>query len=143
MTIATQFIGPVLALIAWTLFILVWMYALRLPAMRKARMKLDPNAPRGEQMSQLPPHVRWKSDNYTHLLEQPTLFYALALSLALLGVQTQTSLTLAWVYVIVRIAHSLVQVLINKIELRFVLFVMSNIPLLWLTLIAVSAFMKV
>ena len=143
MTIATQFIGPVLALIAWTLFILVWMYALRLPAMRKARMKLDPNAPRGEQMSQLPPRVRWKSDNYTHLLEQPTLFYALALSLALLGVQTQTSLTLAWVYVIVRIAHSLVQVLINKIELRFVLFVMSNIPLLWLTLIAVSAFMKV
>jgi hypothetical protein len=142
-TIATQFIGPVLALIAWTLFILVWMYALRLPAMRKARMKLDPNAPRGEQMSQLPPHVRWKSDNYSHLLEQPTLFYALALSLALLGVQTQTSLTLAWVYVIVRIAHSLVQVLINKIELRFVLFVMSNIPLLWLTLIAVSAFMKV
>ena len=119
------------------------MYALRLPAMRKARMKLDPNAPRGEQMSQLPPHVRWKSDNYSHLLEQPTLFYALALSLALLGVQTQTSLTLAWVYVIVRIAHSLVQVLINKIELRFVLFVMSNIPLLWLTLIAVSAFMKV
>ena len=143
MTIATQFIGPVLALIAWTLFILVWMYALRLPAMRKARMKLDPNAPRGEQMSQLPPHVRWKSDNYSHLLEQPTLFYALALSLALLGVQTQTSLTLAWVYVIVRIVHSLVQVLINKIELRFVLFVMSNIPLLWLTLIAVSAFMKV
>ena len=143
MTIATQFIGPVLALIAWTLFILVWMYALRLPAMRKARMKLDPNAPRGEQMSQLPPHVRWKSDNYSHLLEQPTLFYALALSLALLGVQTQTSLTLAWVYVIVRIANSLVQVLINKIELRFVLFVMSNIPLLWLTLIAVSAFMKV
>ena len=143
MTIATQFIGPVLALIAWTLFILVWMYALRLPAMRKARMKLDPNAPRGEQMSQLPPHVRWKSDNYSHLLEQPTLFYALALSLALLGVQTQISLTLAWVYVIVRIAHSLVQVLINKIELRFVLFVMSNIPLLWLTLIAVSAFMKV
>ena len=143
MTIATQFIGPVLALIAWTLFILVWMYALRLPAMRKARMKLDPNAPRGEQMSQLPPHVRWKSDNYSHLLEQPTLFYALALSLALLGVQTQTSLTLAWVYVIVRIAHSLVQVLINRIELRFVLFVMSNIPLLWLTLIAVSAFMKV
>ena len=143
MTIATQFIGPVLALIAWTLFILVWMYALRLPAMRKARMKLDPNAPRGEQMSQLPPHVRWKSDNYSHLLEQPTLFYALALSLALLGVQTQTSLTLAWVYVIVRIVHSLVQVLINKIELRFVLFVLSNIPLLWLTMIAINAFMKV
>jgi len=94
-------------------------------------------------MSQLPPRVRWKSDNYTHLLEQPTLFYALALSLALLGVQTQTSLTLAWVYVIVRIAHSLVQVLINKIELRFVLFVLSNIPLLWLTLIAINAFMIV
>ena len=91
-------------------------------------------------MSSLPPQVRWKADNYNHLLEQPTLFYALAISLALLGVQTQIGLMLAWVYVFLRIGHSLVQALINKIEVRFLLFALSNIPLFALIYIAVTAF---
>jgi hypothetical protein len=142
MTVSVQFIGPVLALITWTMVMWLWMYATRLPAMRTAGMKPDSNAPRGEQMSSLPPHVRWKADNYNHLLEQPTLFYALAISLALLSVQTQTSLMLAWAYVFLRIAHSLVQALINKIEVRFLLFVLSNIPLFVLIYIAASAFLN-
>jgi len=93
-------------------------------------------------MSSLPPHVRWKADNYNHLLEQPTLFYALAISLALLGAQTQTGLMFAWVYVFLRIGHSFVQALINKIEVRFLLFVLSNIPLFALIYIAVTAFLN-
>ena len=60
-----------------------WMYVTRIPAIRRARMKLDPSAPRGEQMATLPPEVRWKADNYNHLFEQPTLFYAVGLALAL------------------------------------------------------------
>ena len=142
MTASVQFIGPVLALITWTMVMWLWMYATRLPAMRAAGIKLDPNAPRGEQMSSLPPHVRWKADNYNHLLEQPTLFYALAISLAVLGVQTQAGLMLAWAYVFLRIGHSLVQALINKIEVRFLLFFLSNIPLLALIYIAVTAFLN-
>lgn len=93
-------------------------------------------------MSSLPPRVRWKADNYNHLLEQPTLFYALTISLVLLSVQTQTSLMLAWVYVLLRIVHSLVQSLINRIDVRFLLFVLSNIPLLALTYIAVTALLN-
>lgn len=93
-------------------------------------------------MSLLPPHVRWKADNYNHLLEQPTLFYALTCSLALLGVQSTTSLLLAWVYVGLRIGHSLVQSLVNKIEIRFLLFVFSNIPLFALTYVAVIALLN-
>jgi hypothetical protein len=93
-------------------------------------------------MSLLPPHVRWKADNYNHLLEQPTLFYALAISLALLGVQSQIVLLLAWAYVFLRIGHSVVQALINTIEVRFLLFVLSNIPLLALSYIAASAFLN-
>lgn len=142
MTASAQFIGPVLALIIWTMVMWLWMYATRLPAMRTAGMKPDPNAPRGEQMSSLPPHVRWKADNYNHLLEQPTLFYALALSLVLLEVQTHTGLILAWAYVVLRICHSLVQALINKIEIRFLLFVLSNLPLLALVYLAASAFLS-
>ena len=143
MTISVQFIGPTLALIAWTMVMWLWMYATRLPAMRAANIKPDPSAPRGEQMSLLPAQVRWKADNYNHLLEQPTLFYALTISLALLGVQSQTSLLFAWAYVFLRIGHSLVQSLVNKIEVRFLLFALSNIPLFALTYIAVIALLNI
>ncbi len=137
--IETQIITPVVVLVAWSLLMLLWMYATRLPALRAAKIKLDPNALRGQQMSTLPPRVRWKSDNYTHLMEQPTLFYAIVLSLALLGEGDGINLSLAWAYVMLRILHSLVQVLVNKIEVRFVLFSLSNIPLFWLTINALLA----
>src|SRR5690606_5837250 len=143
MTIAVQLLGPVIALIAWSMVMWAWMYATRLPAMRAAHMEPDPTAPRGEQMSQLPPQVRWKADNYNHLMEQPTIFYALVISLALLGVQTQASLALAWIYVGLRVVHSLVQALVNKIEIRFLMFVLSIIPLLALHYIAAAAWLSV
>ncbi len=134
MNSGTQIIAPVVALVAWSMIMWVWMYATRIPAVRAAKMKLDPNAPRGEQMATLPPGVRWKADNYTHLMEQPTVFYALAISLAVVGEGSGINLYLAWAYVVLRIVHSLVQALGNKIELRFLLFVLTNVPLFWLTI---------
>ena len=116
-----------------------WMYATRIPAMFAMRMKLDPSAPRGEQMNQLPPSVRWKADNYNHLMEQPTIFYAITLSLALLGQGDGVNLQLAWGYVGLRIVHSLLQALINKIEVRFTLFFLSSLLLLGLIANALRA----
>lgn len=133
MNIENQIIAPVVALVAWSMMMWVWMYATRIPAIQAAKLKLDPNALRGEQMSTLPPNVRWKADNYTHLMEQPTVFYALAISLAVIGEGSGINLYLAWAYVLLRIIHSLVQTLVNKIELRFLIFVISNVPLFWLT----------
>jgi len=104
-------------------------------------MKLDPNAPRGEQMALLPPEVRWKADNYNHLMEQPTIFYAIAISLSLLSVNSEASVLLAWVYVVLRVAHSLLQALVNKIEGRFAIFLLSNIPLFALTYIAATEYL--
>jgi len=124
---------PVMALVAWSLVMWLWMYVTRLPAMRKAEMKPDPNAPRGEQMSQLPPAVRWKADNYNHLMEQPTIFYAAALALALMGQGDGQNLMLAWAYVGLRVVHSLWQALTNVIEVRFVLFALSTLPLIAMT----------
>lgn len=123
---------PVVALAAWTMLIWAWMYATRLPAMSRAKMKPDPQMPRGEQMNLLPASVRWKADNYNHLMEQPTVFYAVALVLALVGQGEGTSLMLAWGYVGVRVVHSLLQALINKIEIRFVLFFISSLLLIGL-----------
>ena len=80
-------------------------------------------------MSQLPPRVRWKADNYNHLLEQPTMFYAVALTLALLGAGDGLNATLAWAYVGLRVLHTLQQTLWNKIEVRFALFTLSSLVL--------------
>jgi len=74
--------------------------------------------------------VRWKADNYNHLMEQPTLFYATALTLALLGAGEGTNLALAWTYVGLRIVHSLVQALVNIIILRFTIFMVASVVLL-------------
>ncbi|MDO9016890.1 MAG: MAPEG family protein [Deltaproteobacteria bacterium] len=132
-------LAPVVALVAWSMVMWTWMYVTRLPAIRRARMRLDPNAPRGEQMSTLPPGVRWKADNYNHLMEQPTLFYAVALSLALLGRGAGANLALAWTYVVLRVAHSLVQATWNKIEVRFAAFFLSSLVLVALVVDACRA----
>lgn len=139
---ATDILGPVVALVAWTMIMWIWMYATRIPAIRSAKMSMDSNAPRGEQMSTLPAKVRWKADNYNHLMEQPTIFYALAISLALMGESAGASLYFAWAYVALRILHSLVQALSNKIEVRFLVFSLSNIPLFGLTYIALMALLN-
>ena len=129
MPVSTAILGPVVALLLLTAFVWLWMYITRIPAIGKMGMKLDPDAPRGEQMSQLPPRVRWKADNYNHLLEQPTMFYAVALTLALLGAGDGLNATLAWVYVGLRVLHTLQQTLWNKIEVRFALFTLSSLVL--------------
>jgi hypothetical protein len=127
-------LGPVIALVLWSAVIWFWMYATRLPAMAQAQMKPDPTLPRGEQMAQLPPKVRWKADNYNHLMEQPTLFYAVALALAVMGDTSTLGLSLAWAYVALRVVHSLVQTTVNHIPARFVLFAISSLVLFTLAI---------
>ncbi len=134
-------LAPVIVLIAWTLVMWIWMYATRLPAIGKMKVTMDPNAVSGDQMAQLPASVRWKADNYNHLLDEPTLFYALAISLALLGEGDGVNLVLAWAYVGLRILHSLVQALINIIEVRFLIFVLSSFVLFAMTFNALLAVM--
>ncbi len=98
--------------------------------MSKNRVKPDPRLSREEFHEKFPPEVRWKSDNYSHLMEQPTLFYAVALILAFIGAGDGLNAVLAWVYVALRIAHSLVQASINIIPLRFALFAAASLVLL-------------
>lgn len=136
---ASPILVPVVALIAWSLVMWTWMYITRLPAIKKSRIELDPDAPSGQQMGTLPARVRWKADNYNHLMQEPTLFYALALTLAFIGQGGGANLVLAWAYVGLRILHSLVQALGNKIELRFMVFVLSTLMLFGLTFNALRA----
>jgi hypothetical protein len=130
-------LAPIVALVAWSLVMQVWLYATRIPAMQAAQTPLNPNLAPGELTAALPPHVRWKADNYNHLMEQPTIFYAIALALALMDFGGGLNLLLAWTYVALRIVHSLVQATVNKIIVRFSVFMLASLCLLALTIQAV------
>jgi hypothetical protein len=133
MTISPM-LQPVTALVLWTFVMWAWMYATRVPAIRKAGQALPPDMTAAQFEALIPARVRWKADNYNHLHEQPTLFYAVALTLAVAGAGSGWALWLAWVYVAVRIAHSLIQALGNVILLRFAVFNVGSVVLLALTL---------
>jgi hypothetical protein len=131
-------LAPVVVLVAWSLVMWLWMYATRIPAMRRAKTRLDPRIPPAELVGTLPPEVRWKADNYNHLMEQPTIFYAIALVLAVADMAagdagSGLNIILAWFYVILRIIHSLVQATINIIMVRFAIFVAASLCLVGLT----------
>jgi hypothetical protein len=132
-------LAPIVALVLWTFVMCAWLYATRIPAMRKLRVVYDPRLLADAFHNQLPPEVRWKADNYNHLMEQPTLFYAVALTLALLPADTGLNAGLAWAYVALRIAHSMVQATINVVIVRFLLFMAGTLVLLALSLRAALA----
>lgn len=127
---------PVVVLLGWTLVMMFWMMATRLPAMRKSG--IDLGKLRGTKASDadlaLPPAIQWKAHNYNHLMEQPTLFYAVALVLAMIGQGEGFNAILAWTYVGFRILHSIVQAVWNKVSVRFLFFVLSSVALVGLVL---------
>jgi hypothetical protein len=122
-------IAPVLALVAWTCVMWFWMYAKRIPAMRKANIDMEELRRTGAQLT-LPPEVARAADNYNHLHEQPTIFYALALAAQLAGAADATSVALAWAYVGLRVVHSLVQATQNVIPVRFAVFALASLVLM-------------
>lgn len=136
-----QMLAPAAVLVLWTLIMLAWVAISRFPAMARTGMNLKNAAPggRGQNLDGvLPDSVQWKSHNYTHLVEQPTLFYATALILTIMGAGALDVL-LAWAYVGIRIVHSLWQATVNKLPVRFSLFMLSTACLLVLAVRAVMA----
>ena len=121
---------PAAILVAWTLVIWVWMLMTRVPAMQKARLHPEKaKHTRSEVWNALPSEVRQVGDNYNHLMEQPTIFYALVMVLAVSGETGMIDAGLAWAYVGLRIIHSLWQVTRNVVMIRFYLFIASTLVL--------------
>lgn len=121
----SSMIAPVMALVAWSLVIWLWMYVQRIPAMQKAGIKPQDARFPGS-LDKLPDGARQAADNYNHLMEQPTIFYAAALAIQVAGHADGMAVHFAWVYVGLRVLHSLVQVSVNLVALRFLLFVLST-----------------
>jgi hypothetical protein len=136
---SSPILQPVVALVLWSLVMWAWLYATRIPALRKAGFELRPDRSKEEMNAALPPQVRWKTDNYNHLMEQPTIFYATALALAVLGQGDGLNAGLAWAYVFLRVGHSLIQATVNIIMLRWAAFMMASAILLVLAVRAAMA----
>lgn len=139
--IGMEVLKPVIALAGWTLVMWLWMYATRIPAMMQSGVDLAGKVGgTGHDLDAvLPPQVQWKAHNYNHLHEAPTVFYAVALSLALVGQGDGIAATLGWAYVGLRIAHSLFQATTNRVTVRFALFVLSTLVLAALVVLAARA----
>jgi hypothetical protein len=129
----SHLLAPVVALVLWSFVMCAWLYATRIPAIRQGRIVYDPHRPACEFHARLPAEVRWKADNYNNLMEQPTLFYAVALTLTLLSADAGLNTGLAWLYVALRIAHSLVQSIVNIVMIRFAIFATATLVLLVLS----------
>ncbi len=135
---------PMLVLAGWTMLVWLWMYATRLPAMSRAgidgtkmvgstgKSLRDDLVAAGEE------RASWVADNYNHLMEQPTIFYATALALAVMGESGSLAVNLAWGYAALRIVHSLVQILSNRVVIRFAVFALASLCLFGLVLVALS-----
>lgn len=136
-----QILQPVALLILWSLVMWLWMYAVRIPAMQRARIDAAKMVGgTGKDLDAvLPAAIQWKAHNYNHLMEQPTLFYAVALLLAVVGAGNGLNATLAWIYLGFRVAHSLVQATSNRVLIRFALHLLGTIPLIMLSVHAVVA----
>jgi len=136
----TDMLAPAGALAVWSMVMLLWMAATRLPKL--AQLKLPPEKARGGRGSDLdgvlPDETQWKAHNYNHLMEQPTVFYAVVVILALTG-GSQLDLYLAWTYVGIRVVHSLWQAVVNTIPIRLALFTISSLILLALSVHALLA----
>ena len=134
-----QILAPAAVLVLWSMVMLFWMAGTRLPAMKKLGSGVGEAKPggRGQDLEGvIPDHVNWKAHNYAHLMEQPTIFYATVVIIAMMGAGSLDVL-LAWIYVGLRVAHSVWQAMVNKVSIRFLLFIGSTVALVILAVRAV------
>lgn len=137
-----QLLAPAALLVVWTLIMLFWIIPARFGAIAKLQDKSALAAKQGVRGNDLegviPDKANWPAHNHTHLHEQPTLFYATVLILALMG-PGAADVALAWTYFGLRVVHSLWQVLVNTVPVRFTLFLLSTLALIALAVRAVMA----
>lgn len=139
--IGMTILQPVVALAVWTMVMWFWLYGTRIPALGAAKVDMDDLAhdTTGGLNRILPPQVQWKAHNYNHLHEAPTVFYAIAIVLAIIGQGDGLNAQMAWAYVALRVAHSIVHATINRIQIRFMLFALSSVCLMFLVARAAMA----
>lgn len=125
MSDALSILQPVFAMGILTLIMTIWMFFTRIPAMSRLKVNPQEGQDTSELRKKLPHSVNSVSNNYNHLFEQPVLFYAVCISVAVLDLSTDFLVNCAWVYVALRVLHSLVQATVDIVLIRFYLFLAS------------------
>lgn len=134
-----QMLAPAAVLIAWSLVMLFWMAGTRLPALAKSgAMKDAKPGGRGQDLDGvLPDKLQWKAHNYNHLMEQPTIFYASVVIIAMMGASAGDALA-AWIYVGLRIVHSIWQATVNVVVIRLLIFLASSLTMVYIAYRAIA-----
>jgi hypothetical protein len=124
-------LAPVVALVAWSIVMFFWLAVARAPQLKGRKI---PEGTRGADLEREDPGRRnWPAHNYQHLMEQPTIFYAIVIALILMGFDAAINVYLAWAYVGLRVIHSLIQATVNIVIPRFIVFTLSSLCLIGLT----------
>jgi hypothetical protein len=126
-------LAPIVALVAWSLVMYIWMYVARIGAMRRKGIRAKGMRGTRGLDGIIPDEANWKAHNYAHLMEQPTIFYAIVIALILMGFDHPINVYLAWAYVGLRVVHSLIQATANIVIYRFIVFTLSSLCLIGLT----------
>lgn len=126
---ALWMLRAVLSMGVLSLVMFLWMYATRLPAFSKAGLDPQEAMHPDTYHHRIPSEVRRVADNYNHLFEAPTVFYAVVLAIVMAGLADPVHAAAAWAFVGARVLHSLVQATLNRVIVRFLLFALS-----WLAL---------
>jgi len=125
----TAMLGPIFAQIALTLIVFVILMARRLPAMAAAKPTPEQMQDKGN-LGRLPAPARFAAENYNHQFEMPVLFYVLCLTALVSGLGGALCVTLAWIYVVLRMVHSVIHCTYNNVMHRFLVFAISAFVLM-------------
>jgi hypothetical protein len=126
---AASILQPVFVVALLTVAMTIWMIATRIPALSARNIDAQQAQDTSKLSDLLPPEIMRVSNNYNHLFEQPTVFYAIAISLAVAGQVDSLHVQCAWAFAGLRIAHSLVQATVDIVAVRFSLFLFAWIAL--------------
>jgi len=124
---------PMLATMTLTAIVWFYMYARRIPAMRRARVSVQTYTTPDKVAKHLSEEVNYSANNLKNLFEVPILFYGLCLYLFVSGNVDIAYVVAAWCFFLFRALHSIVHCTRNIVMLRFYLYAGSALAL-WLIL---------
>ncbi|HEX6831984.1 MAG TPA: MAPEG family protein [Rudaea sp.] len=112
---------PAVAMALLTFVVAVRMFQVRIAQIKRERIRLQTIATSSQAAQKLT--ESGPADNYRNLFELPVLFYAALALCAQMGFVSTLTLALAWIFVVLRVAHSWIQCTYNRVKHRFYAFV--------------------
>ena len=125
---------PMFSMIVLTAGVSALLLGSRLPSIIRHFGHLQGAMHSDELRPRLSPRMRFITDNYNHLFEQPVLFYALIVYLHLSGMADDLQVQMAWLYFLTRMIHSLIHLTSNNVSARALTFVISSMILIGMIL---------